>query len=475
MRNLCLASLFLSAAALPAFAQNVIPTDAKPTCALTQADLDKWAMEPFVAGGFVWPADGFQKFDTKCDFYKWGAQMFLWLTSPQNGGLVFDAPGFYNVEHDGSGVFSLVANQSGKPSVFALRDVKDPDVPQADGDVLISQADEVVYYGIHTNDTYVAFRDGFLAEPSDFDFTMDYGGGTTASKVFPIDQTQAGKVVDYGVAKGIITTDPDIALKASTMELKSSWVDASTVDASNFVTIDAVVPTYSPRTGDTWTFNGLETKTLAMVGLHIAAPVQGHPELVWISYEHLSNAPMDKYVYTQCTDATTCANITHPYSGAGNWVFMTADGALPASIPAVATTNGDDIVAISGQTIESVDVAQMNPWGRSPGASSDDDVLNSNDLVSLNASLIALLAGDLRAQYYQIGGLWTSGGELPSGGTDAKIAGGLTLANSTLETFHQFPQENNAFQTNNCFSCHNAKNDDGVKISHIFDGIKATE
>ena len=59
--------------------------------------------------------------------------------------------------------------------------------------------------------------------------------------------------------------------------------------------------------------------------------------------------------------------------------------------------------------------------------------------------------------------------------------GGLNLANSTMETFHQFGAQasEGGFIPRNCFDCHSvsgsdrySQNNPGVSISHIFQGMQ---
>src|ERR1700761_6338259 len=100
-----LGALILALAPLGfASAQTVVPSNAKPLCAVAPNTFASW----FVSGkpslnGAVNPANGIQ-FPNKsdCNFYNWGEQMFLWLTSPASGnygssGFVFTSPIFYNV------------------------------------------------------------------------------------------------------------------------------------------------------------------------------------------------------------------------------------------------------------------------------------------------------------------------------------------------------------------------------------------
>lgn len=85
-------------------AQTVVPSNAKPLCAVSPTTFAGW----FVSGkpslnGAVNPVDGITfPNQNDCNFYNWGEQMFLWLTSPASGGygsrgLVFTSPIFYNV------------------------------------------------------------------------------------------------------------------------------------------------------------------------------------------------------------------------------------------------------------------------------------------------------------------------------------------------------------------------------------------
>jgi hypothetical protein len=85
-------------------AQTVVPSNAKPLCAVSSTTFASW----FVSGkpslnGAVNPANSIT-FPNKndCDFYNWSEQMFLWLTSQASGpygssGFVFTSPIFYNV------------------------------------------------------------------------------------------------------------------------------------------------------------------------------------------------------------------------------------------------------------------------------------------------------------------------------------------------------------------------------------------
>ncbi|GLQ87333.1 hypothetical protein [Dyella flagellata] len=103
-------------------AQTVVPTNAKPLCAVSPTTFASW----FASGkpslnGAVNPADSI-KFPNQndCNFYNWSAQMFLWLTSPAFGaygsnGFVFTSPIFYNVSGAKNGKRTYSQNQPDNP------------------------------------------------------------------------------------------------------------------------------------------------------------------------------------------------------------------------------------------------------------------------------------------------------------------------------------------------------------------------
>ena len=501
MRLSALTCAFLSVTALPVLAQNTLPTDAKPTCALDKDTFTSWIVDENGGNPIFAPPPSFAtNFDTPslCPFYTWSAQMFLWLTSPTGDNMwVFNDVGFYNVVHSAAGSekvaqVTVEPNTPGIPSAFTLRSRKGDAVGQAGGDdVLISRNGALTYYGMHVNDAYVAFRDGVLARPDDFNFT---DGNNTQTHQFPSSEADMAAVAAYGEDIGLIE-DFEAALSAGTLELKTSWVPLDSLDNAlrdQVLTLDAVVPIYNKSDSKLWPDTGTDRVTLAMVGMHIAGPVVGHPELVWASFEHLANGPINTYVYTSASDEQK----TVDYSGAGTWIYASDGAPLPDKIVATAHVQKSDTehakkgdivvtkdanVATNSPKISSVDVIQMNPWGNAPGTVGD--VVSNTDLISLNASIMDYLDGDPSARnaYYQLGAVWTDG-TLPVYPDTGSMAGGLRLANSTMETFHQFDAQNTDpnFTSQNCFSCHGPSGpkgdptlNNGTNVSHIFDGMAA--
>jgi len=469
-------------------------------------------------------------FNVECDFYTWAAQMFLHLTSPLGtDSYVVNNASFFNVLDD-DGNFEIVRNDPSDPSTFALRTRKSPDAGQAGGgETLISQSGEIVYYGIHINDIYAGFADAQKNAPGlfKFDFTPSNPAYAASIDNFPFTNGQAAGVLIYGIISGYVTVPAAMKARAQDMmqdalgmdfadaitsgdgeafaaaaekvaaelgdglvlpppmELKTSWIVADGAVSGDYVTIEAEVPTFTQTSDVLWTLDTennetkLTQKTLVLTGMHLVAPVKDNPELAWMSFEHLSNNPMADYVYTNAS-----GNVTVPYNGDGSWNFAPSTSTQPTDVTSnakVESGTGNIVVNHSAAAIGPITVALMNPWGLQNATANptpdSDAFTNINDLIALNHSVISQLEalGDPRASYFQIGGLWTHGGGMPAGFDYDKQVGGLFLANSTMETFHQDgAQSEEGYKPQNCFDCHSVgspSNTPGTSISHIFDGI----
>ncbi len=129
-----LAGAMLGISGAPVMAQMSIPTDMDQTCT---TDISGWfdgtpgANVPINAPDSVTFTSDYGGDPDVCDFYIWGAQMFLWLTSAEGDGLVVDGQSFFNVSTDVDGVRTLIPNTDGKPLNFALRSEKIEEVGQA--------------------------------------------------------------------------------------------------------------------------------------------------------------------------------------------------------------------------------------------------------------------------------------------------------------------------------------------------------
>lgn len=449
IKKLALALFATSFLATGAQAQSKPFPDVERTCRVSVSLFASWLAKDIPPLVFK-PANsvGFplEKDNTKCDFYRWSAQMFLWLTSRDpagSGRYIFDTDLFYDVSvEDADGNRKFIPSSEGNP--FALRDQK-IETGQAGGSaVLISQPDSLVYYGIHTNDVYAYFLSGQKLR----------GPKGIPADHFPASKTDLEAVEVFAgreFADGI----------ALTMELKTSWVDAAKVDATKYLTIKATVPNYTRDSTKRWTLlPDPETKILALVGFHVVGTVQDHPEMVWATFEHQNNTPDNAYYYRSSDHFTRMVE----YDGTGKWLFMGGNRDRSVANAERAKVDGatGDIVATTNQTIGPSNTYRVNPWGNTGGEmdAAKASAENNSEIISLNIDVLGHLAklapGDVRANYILIGALWTQKGQIPPSGTQI---GSLDLANSTLETYHQ---------KLHCFTCHKGSSFGRDQLSHIY-------
>jgi hypothetical protein len=303
------------------------------------------------------------------------------------------------------------------------------------GAVLMAQNGSLVYYATIVNDVYAYFR------------TMQ-GAAVPSGTQFPTTQAQLNSVISFAASHGKTFVDPN----AMAIEIKSSWVEADGLpDKDKFLQMQATVPTYDKTDPNNWVPNGEKTVTLAMVGTHVVGSTLGHPEMLWATFEHVSNTPVNDYNYTKSSGP----NGSVPMSTTGTYVFCATGAVAPFNIAhmKVSPTGNGGIVSEGGFTISPSNTLRDMPFGML-----GTEAASNSEIITINNSVRSfLIAGDLRGNYIQTGTTWTAGGASPSGGNEV---GTNKLANSTMETYQ--------FGTN-CFDCHNTNT---TIVSHVFNAIK---
>lgn len=294
--------------------------------------------------------------------------------------------------------------------------------------VLMARNQSLVYYLLQVNDVFAYFKTGakdtmINPAPTEFPTTQDMLDKITAV---------AGKA-PAPFTKQQFPND-GIAL---TMEIKTAWVETTGLaNVNDYITIKTTIPTYT-QTSTIWTPSGTKPATLALVGMHVVGSANGHPEMIWATFEHVNNTPNTQYTYNAASGP-----ITKPADGAGSWLFS-ASGAAPTQPPQTMTVGPlNTIVAAANKTIAPVNVSRINPWG---SLATDAQAADANAaVISINKSITDQLAavGDVRKNYLMIGSIWTTNGQPPS---RHNRLGTTAVANSTMETFEQ---------SGACFDCH---------------------
>ncbi len=492
-----------------------LPTNAYERCPVSEDTMKMWFGGTITQNGWVEPADSTAKIfkpgedNTRCDFYKWGAQMFLWLTNEtgtKDKHLFTTSPTFYDISVADAtiGKRDFVADNGTLDLGLGKKD--NIEIGQAsDSDILIAQDGSLVYFGLHANNVFALYTTGLN---NDW-----FAKSSSLSSEFPNTSGDLTALTSKVLASKLYSGYLPIQAKdALAMELKTAWVDATGWGANKiaqYITTEAVVPVFSTNIKKgPWPITGQKKITLAMVGMHVVGTVTGHPEMVWATFEHVNNAPANTYIYNT-NNAPTPATDTKAYdSSTNNWTFLPKNAPLPTSIEAT----GVGIPCVVGQEpteaqikeyqaafqnivqcgagaigkkgsitnqiispntpitdIVKTDVARIDAWGGGTTA-------NNTDLVSLNKSVLTWLKpGDYRGNYIQTGGIWTSDGSIPTNGKQTDnphLVGSLKLANTTMETYDQI--EGSGFNPINCFGCHNASSTSpAFSISHIVQSMNS--
>ena len=424
------------------------PNAPKQSCVLTESEFASWfANGKIEANGMVNSANSLAPLNTTCDFYKWSWQMFLWHFSPLDGSYVYDTRPFYDLEGDDL-VFDGIQTK--------VRGGKLDSEGQAGvvSGVLMSQEagltpdGSIVYYAIHVNDVYAYMVSG--QKTGKLDLTQ-----------FPTTQEDLDKIINY--AKEVHNVDIEDG-ESLAMELKSSWIKLPEgADASDYITIQASVPSFTVVNDKLWEWDGStyeENVTLALVGYHVVGSAADHPEMIWATFEHTGNVPDVDYYYVnndgKIQEKKTFGPDNKPIQK--DWVFTDGNATLNSSNQMYMELEGNKIVAQPGKTVAPSSTVRTHPWGNVADTTS---AINNTMIISLNDNIVGMLAeGDLRKNYFLVGATWTANGVPGVGNQLPEVKGSKVLANSTMETYFQFK---------NCFDCHNGGEING--LSHIFEQI----
>ncbi|WP_417600951.1 hypothetical protein [Owenweeksia hongkongensis] len=339
---------------------------------------------------------------TNCDFHLISWQYFLWLTEEVNGKLRFESFYTNNAIHPNS-----------KNDTNQVLDIVEQALSKG---MLIDQHGRAVYSNIMINDVY---RDWILDN----------------------------KLYDPGVFVGF---DSTANFPVGSMSLKANWkLVQPDEDVSNLYTTKANIQLLTmvdgePRIPDN---NPKVQKDVevALIGLHIAVVVEGHPEFIWATFEFDGNAPNFK----QDSSGVVIQGMNDPVSEKG-WLLYKANTTARKT-----NVNNAEILRFVNevnQTLTPVTqvARQYAQGGGSPTNRGNIDHLNANVKDQLKAE------NSVWKNYFEVGAVWfnTEKGVLqPNWNPNVNsemVTGSLTLSNATIETFTQ-----NVRSQNSCFGCHN--------------------
>ena len=375
------------------------------------------------------PAPSNAKPTTNCDFHVWAWNSFLWMTQDVGSGkLRFETFATLEELFDKSATLtSYGALPTKKKVVMTVRVNKSFEVTGLDSIFqagshgalvhgLDKTAGRAVYYSQNVNQSFFEF-----VRTNKY-YDADTYAAADPKEVFPAGAAEfkySWKIVPEGDdAVGFYSTMAQIYLLKETTD--SSGKKTVVVDASR-----------------------QEDVKVALVGIHVVGVVDGHPEFIWATFEHVDNAPDLPAGMSQQSDK--------PVSDK-NWTFYHAG--TPAKEANQNNSNDLKLVDTVAQTLSpTVDVFRAFAYG-------GGDAKNTDNITSLNSGLHGgILKGSVWENYMLVGGVWGQANSLTPGQLVSGI-GSTSLANSTMETFDQ------TFAGVNCFACHGplSKKLDGVTL-----------
>jgi hypothetical protein len=463
----------------------IVPSDGKPTCTVSQATFDGWFPNGVSVDAIVTPADSVSfSDDPNCDFYIWSERMFLWLTSltgsPTPTTRVFESQSFYDVSEPGSnGKRSLIPHPPGPKNMWLAA--------QAGREVLRTQAGAFVYYARQVNDVFAFFRGLVPDDPK---------------PVFPTTQSELDAIEAFALAQaGVTIAEPE----ALAFEVKTAWVEASTLpNPGAYITTTATIADIDQVEIfgveiPLWLQSGTRRNVpMAMIGMHVVGSAKGHPEMIWATFEHLDNAPNATFTYRDANDVVhtvTPENPTQP-----GWL-LSGSGVDSSNLANFNIQNmrfdAPWIVVLNSSGGDPSHTMRMKAWGGasdfSPNpipplnnsTSSNTEIISINN--SINAKMEAQAAGDVRNNYFMVGATWTANGQSPTapfqtsfnvGGNGIILnnqVGTSKLANTTMETYEQGADTTWASGGQSCMSCHTdfpKALQSGIDVSHLFPDLK---
>ena len=341
--------------------------------------------------------------DTNKGFHIISWQYFLWLTEKEEGQdkLRFETLHTVNeLNPNNPKTDGVILTQSSKSSKSALP----TDVNQAFSDgILVDHNGRAVYTSIYMNDIY-------------FDFVMK-------NKLNTIE--------------GLQNVHDTVNFPVGSFSLKAAWkiVSPEDGDMSNFYTTTAKITKLTTNDdGKVVESDELITEKVALVGFHIGVTVNGHPEMIWSTFEHDQNAPNAP---DPMIDDTLVAD--------KDYTFYTK-GELAGACNVNATLSLDEAT----QTLKPI----TQVFNQYPNGGGNNE--NQKNIVDLNNSTHASLPDNsVWKNYIEVGAIWFNDVDKLKPNTsytskDGLLTGSTRLSNAVIETFTQ-----KDFNFNQCFSCHN--------------------
>jgi hypothetical protein len=419
------------------------------------------------------PLEPGQPIPRDCEFYRWAWQAFLYSTQIRDDG----KPSFLHYATFAD-VFKIAPAKifaSQKAGLLALgpRTLQFSNHPHANSNsisvddfrqanintLLIDQRGNPIFYALHMNPTFVSF------------------------------------VTDYALntPNGLKVAPAQLEFRVGSIEFKSAWMIADKDDMADHFTTQALVPVFKTLDGKIVP-DGSKTRpvTVALIALHVVGVIEGHPEFIWATFEHVhhnskswvrDNAP-PAMANPSAQPAKVILETNH-YSLYPSAALGTGDPVPNANIAVPdkkfsldATTQKFSPVTPIYRMFPS---SQASVAGPSPTPPEDPEITRLNRHVQELFVSQKSDVTDRRSDYQLVAAVWLN---TPRGSEDLQIpadfkpglgfsntplratlpvlGGEDRLSSTAMESFTQSEQDNP-----NCFSCHDTQAVAGLKASRL--------
>jgi hypothetical protein len=407
-------------------------------------------LRPLAEPGKALPGD--------CGFYKWAWQAFLDATQMSNGRPLFlSLPTYEDVfkvkesalfADQRSGLLSLAPRRAKVGNKAETAHFESDDLLQAlTREVLIDPQGDAIWYAIHLNRTYR-------------DFVNDYG------------------LTD---PKSLANVPRDLTFRTGSLELKSAWKIIEGTPPKNYITTNAVVPVFKTAANGDIVKDGDKTRlvTVALLGLHVVGTIEGHPEFIWSTFEHVSHEQKEwvRDVAPAAKANPGGAKVALIENRASRYALYPSERGKPEAPPVKTANSGNAIDGLKLDAKQQTFSPHSAIYRVFPGSKSDDSE-EDDAVTSLNEELRRLFETraptDVRSNYQLVGAIWLNSPEqdFKAGVNFLQVAtaprkpplfGGEDRLSST--TMESFTQPSDSFP--NCLSCHNTESVSGLPASRL--------
>lgn len=353
-------------------------------------------------------------------FHEWAWQAYVWATALDRQGVprFMRLPTEDDLLSSDPGRWTEYARplKLGARSIVAVGDEGYTEgagaFVEADGNILIAPNGYPVYASVHMNPSYLATAKqnlivdgGYTNQPADSSFNV--GAAVFKATWLRLDPGQKPPWDAF-------TTMAQVPVLAEVQMDGTNYIAPTT----NFVTV-----------------------RVALVGLHVVGCTINHPEFVWAIFEHFLNSP-------EVADNQFDTNQSSPQDFTFYAAHTTFANANLAAYPPQLTF---DPVTQRFSPVNNV-VLENKTGGESQTGQANIAAVNNLG----HAFLRFLRAGQSKfANYNLIGTVWLGANSYNTNSTQINALGSVNLANSTAETYEQYPVSTDKANVSNCFLCHN--------------------